>query len=577
MAYIEPDTTIKFLVGVPFDPTYENTMYFANAAEQEAWMLNKVLYTFDKNSYQRVSRGRFKVGWVADALGSSVINQLYSSNYMMFKNTNFENKWFYAFVTNVEYVNNNTVEVSYVIDIVQTWLFQFRFNQCLIEREHTTTDVAGQNLLPENLEHGDYMVEVLEKVAYTPVCVIVTTFDPLSYDPTSTPPWSYNGGYVAYGRVAPGPTGNGNMFTGCHYIAYDLSDATRISALNTFLEQVNEAGQIDGVVGMFMMPGEFFTEDGTVRSSIIKTYSRNATMDNYTPRNKKLLTWPYNGLYVTNMLGASRVYEYEYFNSPSDIIFSIWGNMSANPGMIAIPVGYKVVNLAENPDECISLTGFPLCAWTNDTFRAWVAQNSGTILASYIGAGIGAATALAQTAAPLLGGLDYTRDVVASPSPYGGAGIGRQALTAFGMGVESTPGLRKSGVAGLAGAVALLGQVHDHSIKPPTSHGAGNGNLIYQSGLMTFVFMRKYIRSEFATIIDSFFDMYGYATHRVGLPNLNARPCYSYVKTVGASIDGLLPASVCSELEGVFNKGIRFWKPSAVFGSFDPGVNDNRV
>ena len=64
-------------------------MYFASAAEQEAWMLNKTLYTFDRNSYQREGRGTFKVGWVADALGSSVINQLYSSNYMMFKNTNF--------------------------------------------------------------------------------------------------------------------------------------------------------------------------------------------------------------------------------------------------------------------------------------------------------------------------------------------------------------------------------------------------------------------------------------------------------------------------------------------------------
>ncbi len=547
MAYIEPNTTIKFLSGVPFDPDYENTMYFANASQQEEWMLSKAIYTFERISYQRSGRGKIKVGWVADALGGSVISSLYNSNYMMFKNTNFENKWFYAFVNTVEYVNNNTVEVSYTLDVVQTWLFQFVFNQCLIEREHATTDVAGDNLLPENVEMGDYACEILEKLPYTPVCVIITTFNPLSYDPDQTPHWSYAGGYVSYGRVQPGVTGLGNMFTGCSYIAYDLSDSTKITALNTFLEGVNAAGQIDGIVGMFMMPGEFFTETGVARNSITKTYNRNNVIDGYTPRNKKLLTWPYNGLYVSNMLGSSRVYEYEYFNSPSQIIFSIWGNMSSNPGMVAIPVGYKTNNLVENPDENISLTGFPMCSWTNDTFRAWVAQNSGTILASYIGSGIGVANALVQAAVPAFGN------------------------------VNNQQGLTMGGAAGLAGAVALLGRVRDHSIKPPTSHGAGNGNLMYQSGLLTFVFMRKYIRAEFARIIDSFFDMYGYATHRVGLPNLNARPCYSYVKTVGASIDGQLPATACEELQGIFNKGIRFWKTSAVFGSFDPSINDNRV
>lgn len=575
MAYIEPNTTVKFLTGVPFDPDYENTMYFPTLQDQQTYMLSKETLTISKNSYQRRSRGVIRVGWVADTVaGNSVIKSLYNVSYMMFRNDNFENKWFYAFVTNVEYVNNNTVDVRYEIDVVQSWLFDFNFNQCLIEREHTTTDVAGENLIPENLEHGDYLTTILEKFSYTPVCVIITTFDPLSYNPSSTPPWSYEGGYVSYGRVTAGVTGTGNMFTGCGYIAYDLSDASKITAMNGFLEAVNDAGQIDGIVGLFMMPGEFFSDTGAVRSDIVKTFTKNTALGSYTPRNKKLLTWPYNGFYVNNMLGSARVYEYEYFGSGNSIGFTVWGNMSSNPGMMAIPIGYKVGSNAENPEESITISGFPICAWTNDTFRAWVAQNSGTILASYIGAGIGVAKTLVGASMPFVGGMQYASDVIANPSYY--ASPLREAGTAFGMGIEATSGNSLRGMTtGLAGAAALLAQIHDHEIKPPTSHGNGNGNLMYQAGLMTFLFCRKYIRPEFASIIDSFFDMYGYATHRVGVPNLNARPFYSYVKTVGASIDGTLPAADCKRLQDIFNRGIRFWKPGAVFGSFDPTVNNN--
>ena len=530
MAYIEPNTTIKFLVGVPFDPTYENTMYFANAAEQEAWMLNKTLYTFDRNSYQRVSRGRLKVGWVADSLGSSVINQLYSSNYMMFKNTNFENKWFYAFVTNVEYVNNNTVEVTYEVDIVQTWLFQFSFNQCLIEREHTTTDVLGQNTIPENLEHGPYREDVptyymdnqvwsTGQFRYTPAVCLITTFDAQ--------------GQYSPGGIIGGRNYWGDMYSGLHYTFWELTTAN-VALINQTLAAIVQNAKADGVVALFMCPEEFAAAavtGGNVSAKILE-FGINTTIDGYTPRNKKLFVYPYNMLYVFNNQGNAAEYKWEEFNNPNVVSLSIWGNISSNPGMFCTPIAYKGVGY-DNEEEAITISGFPMCAWSNDAFKAWVAQNAGTITAKAIATGVDWATALLNPA-------------------NGGTGAFNSTL-------------------------GLLGEMFDHRRMPPQAHGNDNGNLLFQNDKLTFSFRRKFIKAEYARIIDSFFDMYGYATHRVGLPNLNARPCYSYVKTVGASIDGLLPASVCSELEGIFNKGIRFWKTSAVFGSFDPGVNDNRV
>lgn len=563
MAYIEPNTTIKFLVGVPFDPTYENTMYFASAAEQEAWMLNKTLYTFDRNSYQREGRGTLKVGWVADALGSSVINQLYSSNYMMFKNTNFENKWFYAFVTNVEYVNNNTVKVSYVIDVVQTWLFQFRFNQCLIEREHTTTDVFGQNLVPENLELGDYVISLPAVFDYNPCVCVVTTFD-------------LNGDYAA-GQYITGYGGVHSLyFSGLHYNYFTL---TQINDLNAFLEDFSSDAKAAGVVAVFMCAYEFRAQPIGANPVTIPKYTSytdggveclgdGIEADNgYVPRNRKLLTYPYNMLYCTNYQGSSVGLKFEYFSDPSNIELEMFGNASTNPGLIFWPKNYN--GKVDNFEEGLSVMGFPLCAWSYDTFKAWLSQNAGTITV----AGIASLVGVGKFAMGV--GYGFAADTLLSQFDHGGKHLPNyqsDMAMAESLSQKANPSLGE-----LAPAATLLAQVYDHYIKPPTNVGNGNGNLQYQAGNMTVMYCKKHIRPQFAKIIDSFFDMYGYATHRVGLPNLNARPCYSYVKTVGASIDGLLPANVCSELEGIFNKGIRFWKTSAVFGSFDPGVNDNRV
>ena len=156
MAYIEPNTTVQFL-NVPFDPDYENTMYWETLEEQNLYMASHIILAINRNSYQRKSKGVIRVGWVADTYpGDSVIRQLYNSNYMRYTNSNYENKWFYAFVKQVEYINNNTVDVYYDLDVLQTWALDYTLLDCFVERNHTPTDVLGENTVPEGLEHGEY-------------------------------------------------------------------------------------------------------------------------------------------------------------------------------------------------------------------------------------------------------------------------------------------------------------------------------------------------------------------------------------------------------------------------------------
>ena len=147
--YIEPNTTVKFLFGVPLDNSYENTINWDNVNSQTSYFTSKARYTLDRQSYQRISAGKMKV--------ELPVERLYNCNYMMFRNDNFENKWFYAFVLNVEYVSNTVCSVTYVIDVMQTWFFDYQAAMCFVERETPSSDNIGEYRLDEGFACNLYI------------------------------------------------------------------------------------------------------------------------------------------------------------------------------------------------------------------------------------------------------------------------------------------------------------------------------------------------------------------------------------------------------------------------------------
>ena len=63
----------------------------------------------------------------------------------------------FAFVTNVGYINENCTEITYVIDNYMTWFPFLRLGECFVEREIPRDDTIYSNLIPENLELGEYV------------------------------------------------------------------------------------------------------------------------------------------------------------------------------------------------------------------------------------------------------------------------------------------------------------------------------------------------------------------------------------------------------------------------------------
>ena len=165
--YIEPGTNIRLLKNVPLDNTYNHTLYFSSKTNQSNYFIGLEKYNLANYSYIRKGRGTARVGILAD--------KLYDCNYMMYQNSSFGNKWFYAFITSVEYINNETSEITFEIDVIQTWLFDFNLRQSFVEREHTETDRIGEHILPEPVELGEYLMDDYEELSgmIDPMCVIV--------------------------------------------------------------------------------------------------------------------------------------------------------------------------------------------------------------------------------------------------------------------------------------------------------------------------------------------------------------------------------------------------------------------
>ena len=548
MTYIAPDSTVEFYSEFGLSPNYENTLYFADTATKDAYFSNtlssKRIATASALSYTRTEREYVRV--------ELPMSTLISAGYMRFKNTQlgqnpvFENKWFYAFVSNIKYINNNCTEVEFELDYMMTWMGSFTLNECYIERQHTTTDGIGEHVADEGLDCGEYVCEGSSTTAF------FGSYEVALYK-------SYNKDKDTFGQY--------NMSQGTYVPLvrsfYNLN-SSGMTALDDYLygpHGLIEDNRQDELMTMKLCPEHWTdTEDADEPPydtfSVTKPYSNiGGTNSPYVPRNKKLYTFPYKFLEVENSEGQSIAYKYECFEtlpgeiSSGDAYFHIMGSAcTPEINIMCTPKNYNGEQYSW--DESISMTNFPSIAWNIDGYRAYLAQRDSTLFADFIASSItGAASGASRGAA---------------------FGVEGAAIGAVGGAITGL----------LPGAVGVLrdtiSDITGPSRFPTTVKGKAESNLMVQSQNKNFYFRRMSVNKKIAEIIDCFFDMYGYAIKKYGTPNMAARPQWTYIKTKGCSISGNLPADHARSIENIFDNGIRFWKYYSNIGKYST-VNNTIV
>lgn len=87
------------------------------------------------------------------------------------------------------------------------------------------------------------------------------------------------------------------------------------------------------------------------------------------------------------------------------------------------------------------------------------------------------------------------------------------------------------------GIKTQLAQIEKQQMLPDGGNlGGSNATLIGYKMFDKNIFTRYTIKAQFAKRIDRYFDMYGYLTNTLKVPNTHNRPSWNYVKTIGANI-----------------------------------------
>lgn len=556
-----PSTVVRILQNIPLDNTYRSTVDFAfygstdllRLGAQQTYFMNKTKYVFTDFTYQRMER-RIRV--------PVNIEQLYDCNYVMYQNANFTNKWFYAFITNLEYANPETTWITIELDVCQTWMTEMGWAKSFVLREHVADDTIGKHLVPEDLDTGEYIY--LETISgykqMNELCCIVTSTSNESENVTGS---VYNG-----------------IYSGCQFTAWDISTENGINALNDFLSALDYAGKGDAVSSIFLYPSMFveYASDShiveTGKTTKIKeinvTFPSN-NIDGYKPKNNKMFTYPYYFMKATNNSGNDALFEFEYFDRPFrspgyvSTPFVLISALSTNPTVVCVPRGYKYKSAAAgeytyNYDNMLSISNFPQCQWSYGSYENWYAQNSAMINLQNARIERNMNIDVAQ------GSVNTVVDGIAGVvNLFTGKGIsGVQG--AANEGVETYQAYKNSQDDIKANMIA----VYQHSIQPPQTRG-GTGGLgsNVALGIQNFFFYLMGIKAEYAKRIDDYFSFYGYKVNEFKVPELTSRPAWNYIQTIDANIVGSIPDEHITKLKSIFNKGITIWHKGEYVNNYD--------
>lgn len=533
---ISPQTDL-LLIKNPLEIDNMNQLTFANEQAQATYFANLPHIRVTDFTYQRRDN---VIRYPAH------IDSLLEYNYVMYKNNAYSSKYFYAFITRMEYVNDNMTYIYIKNDPYQTWQFDITFKSSFVEREHVNDDTIGLHTVPEGLETGEFItnstpVNIFEysssgSVAGSNSYVVICATDF---------PETYTG---SFNKVING------VYNGLVYLVAIGSTSTEVAnKLDEIIQLYATNGKLDYIQSVFMIPKTllFFNNTTQINTFVIDghslsyikssnsayefidpvTISINNTINGYTPKNKKLFTREFNNIILTNNTGVDVVMAYEDFvnNTPK---FTCLGSITPGCSIKCIPLNFRKIsdnNTYNSFNYGISGAKFPICAWTGDTYTNWLTQNA-------VNNAISLGTNLVQ------GGIGVGLTMSGNPL---GVGMVTNAFT---------------------NTIGTLATVYNHSIVPEqTSGNINSGDVTFSAGKSMFTVYPTCIKSEYAKIIDDFWSAYGYKINSYKIPNLSGRRNWNFVKCNGVNIEGYIPQEDLQEIKSMFNNGITLWHNSSTF------------
>ena len=590
------ETNIYILKGVPLDKDYNNTLYFANETDQWNTFYSFLKYHPARYSYQRENKNVLKVEILND--------NLYDCNYIMFQNSNYSNKWFYAFIDRTEYINETTSAIYYTIDEMQTWYFDYDMGMCMVDREHTETDEIGDNVVAENFKTNEYVVNDFNNTNFNILlgAVMLKARPHSFFTDTGRSPNEPNLMFplaemqVNQSTYTQNFTGSVFLYTGFflnyqdyqqiastisqyylnlpfYYDASTLQPSISLSnfySLPIFINKIvtgqikdNVTGYIfteDDIIGIYTYPIQLanihyrddnagsYPEGTAISDPIIINipqmfrYKKAKNLAAYIPKNNKLFTFPYVKIEASANNGSKKEFAFENF-APNYIGHFYWRGTNIYTGAVTFyPFDYN--NEYENyQDIGLTIDEFPNCIYNGNAFtRYWERNKERVMLSMFL---------TSMSVIPAAIATSTGAGAVAALPVIAGATIANTKLATDMMVLEKTP--------------------------PETYGNVNTQNVQNAFKGQRFTLYSKTIWGEYAEIIDNYFTMYGYKINKLKIPNVknaNAalRPHWNYIKTTNCIIHPSagkgLPQTSENIISSIYNKGVTFWMNANEVGDY---------
>ena len=165
MSAVTPDTNLK-LIKLDNELDSSNQLTFSNVQAQTTYFLGLTGLNVDYFTYQRKdSIIRYPAHIVT----------ILEYNYVMYQNEHYDSKYFYAFITDMKYINDSMTEITIKTDVFQTWQFDFEIKKSFVERETVADDTVGKHTIPEGLQYGEYIQASISRVPTNDVMYLIQT------------------------------------------------------------------------------------------------------------------------------------------------------------------------------------------------------------------------------------------------------------------------------------------------------------------------------------------------------------------------------------------------------------------
>lgn len=545
---ISPNTSV-YLIKCPLEMDNEHQLNFANKQSQLNYFLSLPKIELEKFSYQRQD-GVIRV--------ENHIDDIIGYNYVIYQNENYTNRWFFAYITGMEYVNDNCTYVSIKTDVFNTWYFDLHFNQCFVEREHVNDDTFGLHTLEENIPSGEWFNNGTQQVSMDDPkdCFVVVMLSELIgglYD-----------NYHNYARLYCG------IPNGCFIYMIDINEqsagAGAYNSIDNLIKYYDSKGKADAITAMYLVPRSIMGTEGTDYTQLdvvlnpapeagdltvsgfvpapstgvklVKTenVTMNTTLNGYTPKNNKCFTKQFNYLMLINNAGASTTYNWEDFNGTPN--FKLFATFQQTAPSKIVPTNYKGNDEPSGNAYALSGATFPIVSWNSDYYLNYQAKQ-----------GWGAYYNRAMNAGRIMNEGKRTGD-------YDGFSWVKE----IGFGV--TQGMSAIWNT-ISGSMAQAETVPNTVGGDPTSN-----DFTFSINKCKFTFYKMSMRAEVARVVDKYFSAYGYKVSTWKLPNLNGRQNWNYIKLSQANITADIPQEDLSEIKSMFLNGITIWHNPNTFQDY---------